>query len=359
MKILIESEEVKRILSLHRNENKKIQEQVSSPTSSSVKKTSQELNVFFTKAKTFGCLTDKNLDYNNFFRVTGDNRGYIKGPSNKNPGMVKRVYDDFSWEIIDPKTGQPLKKSVWKCDEIATNATAETETNNLSDAVLKEKKDKEGWMEYSELTGKGYSQLEADQGKYATEQFKLKTGKIITLYKPKTGAVMGGQQEGMSAEQKAFISKFEKRNGKLKLTPDEQASQEYRQIEVPGSKEITGWEKTGLKMWFKLEDIRNISGQGTDLQTTVENQQIPLDECKSFVDQFFRGYQDDTDIPDFELVKRKVQRCKVLYSPNTRTGRKNGWGMLSNQKNKIDVLSGLVTGEGPSSYGDDAKWRLK
>ena len=163
----------------------------------------------------------------------------------------------------------------------------------------------------------------------------------------------------MSAEQQAFISKFEKRNGKLKLTPDEQASQEYRQIEVPGSKEITGWEKTGLKMWFKLEDIRNISGQGTDLQTTVENQQIPLDECKSFVDQFFRGYQDDTDIPDFELVKRKVQRCKVLYSPNTRTGRKNGWGMLSNQKNKIDVLSGLVTGEGPSSYGDDAKWRLK
>ena len=58
-------------------------------------------------------------------------------------------------------------------------------------------------------------------------------------------------------------------------------------------------------------------------------------------------------------MKRKVQRCKVLYSPNTRTGRKNGWGMLSNQKNKIDVLSGLVTGEGPSSYGDDAKWRLK
>jgi hypothetical protein len=150
-----------------------------------------------------------------------------------------------------------------------------------------------------------------------------------------------------------------KKGGKLKLTPEEQASQEYRQIEVPGSKEITGWEKTGLKMWFKLEDIRNISGQGTDLQTTVENQQIPLDECKSFVDQFFRGYQDDTDIPDFELVKRKVQRCKVLYSPNTRTGRKNGWGMFADQKNKIDVLSGLVTNQGPSSYGDDAKWRLK
>ena len=286
-------------------------------------------------------------------KSTNPNKEYaIKIQSTKTPNK-------FRYFFIDNTVGQMennafiFLQTPWVCSQSAKD------NKILGDAVLKEKKDKEGWMEYSELIDKGYSQLEADQGKYATEQFKLKNGKIITLYKPKTGAVMGGQQEGMSAEQKAFISKFEKRNGKLKLTPDEQASQEYRQIEVPGSKEITGWEKTGLKMWFKLEDIRNISGQGTDLQTTVENQQIPLDECKSFVDQFFRGYQEDTDIPDFELVKRKVQRCKVLYSPNTRTGRKNGWGMLSNQKNKIDVLSGLVTGEGPSSYGDDAKWRLK
>ena len=286
-------------------------------------------------------------------KSTNPNKEYaIKIQSTKTPNK-------FRYFFIDNTVGQMennafiFLQTPWVCSQSAKD------NKILGDAVLKEKKDKEGWMEYSELIDKGYSQLEADQGKYATEQFKTKTGQVITLYKPKTGAVMGGQQQGMSAEQQAFISKFEKRNGKLKLTPDEQASQEYRQIEVPGSKEITGWEKTGLKMWFKLEDIRNISGQGTDLQTTVENQQIPLDECKSFVDQFFRGYQDDTDIPDFELVKRKVQRCKVLYSPNTRTGRKNGWGMLSNQKNKIDVLSGLVTGEGPSSYGDDAKWRLK
>ena len=89
--------------------------------------------------------------------------------------------------------------------------------------------------------------------------------------------------------------------------------------------------------------------------STVENQKITLDECKNFVDKFFEAYQDDTDIPDFELIKRKVQRCKVLYSPNPRTGRKNGWGMFSDQKNKIDVLSGLVTGQGPQPYD---KWRL-
>ena len=280
--------------------------------------------------------------------------------------MVKRVYDDFSWEIIDPKTGQPLKKSVWKCDEIATNATAETETNNLSDAVLKEKKDKEGWMEYSELTGKGYSQLEADQGKYATEQFKLKNGQIITLYKPKSGAVMGGQQQGMSTEQKAFITKWEGKMGKLKLTPEEQASQTFRQILIPGSKEVTGWENTGLKMYFSVDVIKDIAGDSGDLRSVIEGQTIPLNECKEFVDQFFRGYDLTVDIPKFDIVKSKVQRCKQLYSPNPDTGRKNGWGMFSNQKNKIDILSGLVTNQGPQSYDnpstpdyDESKWRLK
>jgi hypothetical protein len=163
----------------------------------------------------------------------------------------------------------------------------------------------------------------------------------------------------MTDEQREFIKKYESKKGKLKLTPAEQASQKYRQIEVPGSREVTGWEDTGLRMWFNLEDIRNISGSASELKTTIENQQIPLEECKDFVDEFFRGYQDDTDIPDFEIVKRKVQRCKSLYSPNDRTGRKNRWGiMFSNQKNKIDILSGLVERKGPSKAGPDAKWRL-
>jgi hypothetical protein len=266
------------------------------------------------------------------------------------------IKDDYTFDVVTTDaTGAKTKSASnkkWGCPAM----TADTE--KLSDDVLKEKKENEGWMEYKELTGKGYSQLEADQGKYATEQFKLKTGQIITLYKPKSGAVMGGQQLGTSTEQKAFITKWEGRKGKLKLTPEEQASQLYRQIEVPGSRAVTGWETTGLKMYFSVDDIKDISGESGQLKTTIENQQIPLDECKEFVDQFFEGYQDNTDIPDFDIVKRKVQRCKSLYSPNSRTNRKNRWGMFSGQKNKIDILSGLVVGQGPSRMGEDKIWRL-
>jgi len=356
MRFNISNEEVKTILEMHskvRTNTFLIKEDAASDE--------ERLRI----AITSGCLKGGSLK-----RSKSTGNIFYRKPSAQEPGKEVDFFADMTFKFTDGS-----KSGKWKCDAIgaslankdktaadaASQEQKNAETKTLGDAVLKEKKDKEGWMEYSELPGKGYSQLEADQGKYTTEQFKLKTGETITLYKPKTGAVMGGQQQGMSAEQQAFITRYEGKGGKLKLTPEEQASQRFRQISVPGSmaKDQGPFGDAGLKMYFAVDIIPSILGDSSELTTTVESQKITLDECKKFVDQFFEGYQDDTDIPDFELIKRKVQRCKVLYSPNSRTGRKNGWGMMSNQKNKIDVLSGLVTGEGPSTYGDDSKWRLK
>ena len=351
MKFNITTDEMKNILEMHAKMKKNssvISEQADVATKDPMETTLR------------AAMKEKCLQNGALKRIKSTGQVFYRKPSKQDPALQIDFFGDMTYKFTDGS-----KNGKWKCDEIAISAAnaaaAATETaaaNNLSDALLKEKKENEGWMEFSELTGKGYSQLEAEQGKYATEQFKLKNGKVITLYKPKTGAVMGAQQAGMTDEQREFIKKYESKKGKLKLTPAEQASQKYRQIEVPGSREVTGWEDTGLRMWFNLEDIRNISGSASELKTTIENQQIPLDECKLYVDQFFTGYQDDTDIPDFDIVKRKVQRCKVLYSPNNRTGRKNRWGMFSGQKNKIDILSGLVEGQGPSKAGPDAKWRL-
>ena len=350
MRFNISNEEVKTILEMHSKVKKNtflIKEDAASDE--------EKLRI----AMGAGCLKGGSLK-----RSKSTGNIFYRKPSAQDTTKEVDFFADMTFKFVDGS-----KSGKWKCDAIgtslankektaadaATQAQMGAETKTLSDAVLREKKEKEGWMEYSELPGKGYSQLEADQGKYATEQFKLKTGETITLYKPKTGAVMGGQQEGMSNEQKAFISKWELKQGKLKLTPEEQASDKWRQIEVPNSRNITGWEKTGLKMWFTIDNLKNISGQSTELDTTITGQQITLDECKSFVDKFYQGWQEETDFPDHDIIKRKVQRCKVLYSPNERKGKKNGWGMFSDQKNKIDVLSGLVTGQGPQPYD---KWRL-
>jgi len=362
MRFNISNEEIKTILEMHSKVRKNtflIKEDAASDE--------ERLRI----AMTSGCLKGGSLK-----RSKSTGNIFYRKPSVQEPGKEIDFFADMTFKFTDNS-----KSGKWKCDAIgaslankektAADAASQEQKNaenkTLGDAVLKEKKDKEGWMEYSELIGKGYSQLEADQGKYATEQFKLKTGETITLYKPKTGAVMGGQQQGMSAEQQAFISDYEAKGGKLKLTPAEQALQTYRQILVPGStaKEQGPFGDAGLKMYFTVDAIKDILGDSGELLTTVEGQKISLDECKKFVDQFFEGYQDNTDIPKFELIKSKVQRCKVLFSPNPRTGRKNGWGMFSDQKNKIDILSGLVTNQGPQSYDnpstadDESKWRLK
>lgn len=331
-KNLISESEVKEILSMH----KSLKEQDNQKAS--VDLTSDLVNL--RKAITAGCLKGGKLLSN------ANQTKYVYRATTKS-GKIVDFTADMNYKFTDGS-----KSGKWKCDEI----TQMEQNQSDSDAVLKEKKEKEGWMEYSELVGKGYSQLEADQGKYDTIQFKLRNGKTIPLYKPKVG-VMSGQQKAMTAEQQAFISKWISKGGKLTLTPEDQATQRFKKIKIPGS-DVAGW-KDGLEMWFDIDTIKDIAGKGEELKSTVEKQVIPLDECKTFVDQFFKAYQDDSDIPDFDILKRQVKRCKSLYSPNERTGRKSGWGMLTNQKNKIDILSGLVSGKGPSTYGTDSKWRLE
>ena len=113
-KIKVSNEEVLRILSLHENYKKSlvVEQTVTAP------KNRTELIQFFAKAKANLCLTDPNLKYDAPFRTTGESRGYIKGPSNRYPGMDKRIYDDFSVEVIDPSSLAVIVKTTWACDAL-------------------------------------------------------------------------------------------------------------------------------------------------------------------------------------------------------------------------------------------------
>ena len=73
-----------------------------------------------------------------------------------------------------------------------------------------------GWMEYSELTEKGFSTLEAKEGKYETTKFDMGNGNKITLYKPKN---IGGKLEQYTTVQKALITGYTK-DGTYKLKDD-------------------------------------------------------------------------------------------------------------------------------------------
>lgn len=111
-KVKIESEEVMRILTLHENYKKKL------VVEQAQKRNRVELIQFFATAKANGCLPAQGLDYENPKRMTGEDRAFIKGPSASMKGMDKRVYDDFTVEVVDPTSGAVLKKGDWSCKQM-------------------------------------------------------------------------------------------------------------------------------------------------------------------------------------------------------------------------------------------------
>jgi hypothetical protein len=115
-KYSIETEEVQRILSLHEGYKKTlVNEQAAS---AATKKNRQELIQFFANARAYGCLTDPNLVYDSPFRLGTEDRSYIKGPSKSMKGKDKRVYDDFTYTIVEPATGVVLNQGVWVCAQL-------------------------------------------------------------------------------------------------------------------------------------------------------------------------------------------------------------------------------------------------
>jgi hypothetical protein len=161
-----------------------------------------------------GCLTGTIVP------MTASNPNYkkaIKKQSVKNPENTVYFFVDYTAGIKDKSGNFKKIEGKWNCDNIqkasktaSTLAATTDSTNNL-----KQMKDR-GWMEYSELTGKGFSTLEAKEGKYETTKFDMGNGNKITLYKPKN---IGGKLEQYTTVQKDLITGYTK-DGAYKLKDD-------------------------------------------------------------------------------------------------------------------------------------------
>jgi hypothetical protein len=372
-KILIEIDEVMRILSLHEQEKKKIQEQVApaavtvpenttpapntqtTNTPTTGKKTRQDLIAFYTKAKTDGCITDGNLDLNNFFRVQGNDRAYVKGPSASMKGMVKRVYDDFSWEVVDPTTGKALKSGKWTCKSLEPAAPVTPGVNPNAGDIQQEIA--AGWKERKDLANVSNDEL---------AQLYIKHPKY-DLYKLKGGDQ--GKQGGYTPQQQAWIDTWTQTTDpvtgqknadvyRINLTNEETASQAYVPVIAPGSEKV--FPNGGLTVYYNPNKVSTVTG--SVINTILANQTTDREACRKNVLDYYTAYsrRNSVNIPpkEFDEAKRIVQGCADTYYRN--------WGLIGSLKkgegnrtldNYIDILRGGAGG--PSPYGQDAKWKLK
>ena len=212
-KFILEESEITRILSMH----KVIKEQVTS-TISNVDQSLQKLR----ESVIAGCLSNGKIYVNNT-KTTYFYRG-VKQSTKQEIDF----FPDMTYNFVDGS-----KKGKWFCNstqkaakEASTLAVTTDSTNNLTQMKSR------GWMEYGELVGKGFSTLEAKEGKYETTQFDMGNGNKITLYKPKN---IGGELKQYTKVQQDLLDKYTKSGYKLKndLSLDEIGSWEQFTLNFP------------------------------------------------------------------------------------------------------------------------------
>jgi hypothetical protein len=203
MKTKINETEIKNILELHSKEKN---------SKNVISEQSQDL---VSKLQSFidsGCITGGIV-----VSMTASNPNYkkaIKKQSVKNPENTVYYFIDNTLGVKDKSGNFKTIEGKWNCNsaqkaakEASTQATTTDSNNNLNQMKLR------GWMEYSELVGKGFSTLEAKEGKYETTQFDMGNGNKITLYKPKN---IGGELKQYTKVQQDLLNKYTKSGYKLK-----------------------------------------------------------------------------------------------------------------------------------------------
>ena len=196
-KFILEESEITRILSMH----KVINEQATS-TKSDVDPLLQKLRESIIN----GCLSNGKIYLNKT-----KNTHFYRGVKQSTKQEID-FFPDMTYNFVDgSKKGKWFCNSTQKAAKDASTLAATTDSTNN----LKQMKDR-GWMEYSELTEKGFSTLEAKEGKYETTKFDMGNGNKITLYKPKN---IGGKLEQYTTVQKDLITGYTK-DGAYKLKDD-------------------------------------------------------------------------------------------------------------------------------------------
>ena len=163
-KFILEESEITRILSMH----KVIKEQVTS-TTSNVDQSLQKLR----ESVIAGCLSNGKIYLNKT-----KNTYFYRGVKQSTKQEID-FFPDMTYNFVDGS-----KKGKWFCNstqkdakDASTLAVTTDSKNNLTQMKSR------GWMEYSELTEKGFSTLEAKEGKYETTKFDMGNGNKITLYR--------------------------------------------------------------------------------------------------------------------------------------------------------------------------------
>jgi hypothetical protein len=308
-----------------------------------LKEQTQDVNlVKLRQAVIAGCLKNGSLKVK---KSTGEY--FYRKPSAKNPGKEVDFFANMTYKFSDGS-----KSGKWVCPEIANivasqQVTQQTTADNESKIATEIKK---GWKKIETLRAEGIDLTTLDR------VYDTQVVGNVTLYRPKGSSTTFTQNTSttdFNKDQLAFVEKFESLGYKKNPSRIEQSTMvKVTDKELGAPVDLF---PNGLTLYYNPNTQKNIKSDQSLVSGILKNQAVDREACRKNIEGYYRSFKTDAfaDPATIYKIKAVVQACK-----NQHYGK---WGVLGGGKkldNYLDILSGVKEG-GPSSYGDNSKWRLK
>jgi len=274
---------------------------------------------------------------------------YKKADYNSDYGYFKigdelYIKDNFTFDVVTTDAnGQKtltFTNRVWKCP--ALTEPFEKQSKQNIDRIKQEG----NWKTKEELIKDG----DTEQNIENESLYEKTVVDGTTLYRRRSSSSIG---TGLTKDQKDVINKYIAQGAKLRKDLDAEQAATWVAVTVSPAGQLFSQD---LVMYFDPETV-NRPEIAKLLQTNVEKR-IPTDikDCKITIEKYYDDFRKKRPLEPNELamLKNKTQACKNEFYKD--------WGGIFSGGNKLDeildILTGLKAG-GPSSYGEDSKWRLK
>jgi hypothetical protein len=337
-KFIIEESEVKRILSMHRVVKEQTTPATTASTASTATTTAPAVDPSLQKLRDAfkaGCFSNGKIYLNKT-----KNLYYFRGVKQSTKQEID-FFPDMTYSFVDGS-----KKGKWDCAKIATaqaNAKTAQETQASSQINIERTKKEGGWKERKDIT-------DTDANLENPKMYEKTVVNGVTLYRNVASSGITGD---LTKDQQDIITKWTKQGAKLRKDLDpEQAKTWAARVVSPASE---GYFSQDLIMYFDPKETVKKATITTTIQNSVQKR-IPTDkkDCKNTIEVYFVAYENKYPLEpnEFEALKYKTQACKNEFYKK--------WGKILSGGRRMDNLLDIMSGGigGPSSYGDDAKWRL-
>ena len=272
---------------------------------------------------------------------------FYRKPSAKDSSKEVDFFANMTYKFSDGS-----KSGKWVCPEIANivvsqQVTQQTTADNESKIATEIKK---GWKKIETLKSEGVDLTTLDR------VYDTQVVGNVTLYRPKgssTTFTKDTSTADFNKDQLAFVGKFDKLGYKLNPTRLEQSTMvKVTDKELGAPVDLF---PNGLTLYYNPNAQSDVKSDQSLVSDILKNQAVDREACRKNIEDYYRSFKTDAfyDPATIYKIKTVVQACK-----NQHYGK---WGVLGGGKkldNYLDMLSGVKEG-GPSSYGDDSKWRLK